>query len=98
MSRSSAMTTTEDTSTKSVDRASTISRLVGTICSLARSLTAILNIVATSSYPTGQPLLQPRQTHTSPAASPIYTTDHQPATVLANPQPPADLPSRLYDK
>ena len=61
MSRSSAMTTTEDTSTKSVERASTISRSVGNMCSLARSLTATLNIVVTSSRPAGRPLLLPRR-------------------------------------
>ena len=55
------MTTTEDTSTKSVERASTISRSVGNMCSLARSLTATLNIVVTSSRPAGRPLLRPRR-------------------------------------
>ena len=79
MSRSSAMTTTEDTSTKSVERASTISRSVGNMCSLARSLTATLNIVVTSSRPAGRPLLRPQRDPRARRGQPPFFRPQDPA-------------------
>ena len=96
MSRSSAMTTTEDTSTKSVERASTISRSVGNMCSLARSLTATLNIVVTSSRPAGRPLLLPRRDPRTRRGQPLFSPQDPAARPSTGGPSGGSMLSRLY--